>query len=173
MFVEFERLIRECEQKGFVVSSPGGTEIRTHVAVNPPATLASVEACERELGLPLPPSYRQFLLRWDGARLYHDDQGAYAVRLLGCNDLVRENQTMASWPPHKRASILPFAWVPATGGDRLGFNASVPASEYPVVDCHQALSPVHWLQRTIAESFSHWLRKFVEGRGQYFWLEKT
>ncbi|WP_277128211.1 SMI1/KNR4 family protein [Chlorogloeopsis fritschii] len=38
--------------------------------LNPPATETEIRACEEALGVTLPPSYREFLLRHNGANFF-------------------------------------------------------------------------------------------------------
>lgn len=39
--------------------------------LNPPATKADIDSCDAVLGIPLLPSYREFLLQWNDAHLFY------------------------------------------------------------------------------------------------------
>jgi hypothetical protein len=74
-------------------------------SVKPPATTAQLDALEKRLGTPLPPSYRAFLSLWNGATFSFG--GGAAV--LGAEDHVNANieKTLGD----KRALFAEFASV--------------------------------------------------------------
>jgi len=69
--------------------------------LNPPATADEIQACEVALGVTLPPSYREFLLQYNGAYLFCTDLGETSdgsvwdnlgLIIQGTDNLVQFNQ---------------------------------------------------------------------------------
>jgi len=139
--------------------------------LNPPATKADIDSCEAALGIPLPPSYREFLLRWNGAYLFRIDDsqssddpwdGSSLIHIQGTQYLLEFNQevkddlTAEEWD-----SLILFAY--GCYGDYCGLDPQQTTNwEYAVLDCDHDSHPVEWRQAKIASSFAEWLEKIFD-----------
>lgn len=61
--------------------------------MNTSADYDQISCIERLLGKNLPKEYKDFLVLYDGARLY-DYVGLDGFQLLGCNEIVKVNITV-------------------------------------------------------------------------------
>jgi hypothetical protein len=73
-----------CLARLSALERPVAAAARTGSLLRPPATESAVVAAERRLGVPLPPSYRRFLLLADGA--YGDTMGALTTSSYQAGD---------------------------------------------------------------------------------------
>jgi hypothetical protein len=80
---------------------------------NPAATPARVEAAERRLGFELPPTYKQFLLRYDGWTRFFDGADMLAADQLGNAEHERAAHALldatSNTFSYRRRRLLPFA----------------------------------------------------------------
>jgi len=156
--------------------------------LNPPATEAEVQACEVAIGVALPPSYRKFLLRCNGAYLFRieqdeppiyswwDDSGIVIQgthTLLEFTQANREGFTDEEWN-----SLIPFCYLGSIlTGDFCALDPQqLTESEYAILDCDYELDPARWRQAKIASSFAEWLArtfdKVVDHKKQpEYWYE--
>jgi len=155
--------------------------------LNPPATEAAIQACEVALGVPLPPSYRDFLLRWNGASLfrwerYQKNGFCFVTReigIQGTDELLEFNQeNRLDFTDEEWDSLILFCYIPGTGGDFCGFDPHQTTNwEYAVLDCCHEVAPLEWRQARIASSFAEWLEKIFDQVDQRkdpeFWLGDT
>jgi tetratricopeptide (TPR) repeat protein len=136
--------------------------------LNPPPTADEIQACEVALGVPLPPSYREFLLRYNGAYLFCTDLGETSdgsvwdnlgLIIQGTDNLVKFNQ-------HKKEeiylneewnSLIAFCDLGRIGtGDFCGLDPQQTInSDYRVLDCFHELAPA-------ASSFAEWLVRIFD-----------
>lgn len=154
----------------------------------PPAGEHEVAQCERELGTSLPPSYRSFLLSYDGASLFRREHRLADGRAMvvaeigiqGTRDLPAfQSYLRTFWEaddPGGWGSLVVFCRIPGSGADYCALNPerSTPDGEYAVVDCHQDMWPRCWRRAVIAPSFDAWLRRAFDaalrGESPYYWL---
>lgn len=152
--------------------------------------------CERELALTLPPSYKQFVLRYNGAHLFCSRGGNVSesdtwwsdsgVVLFGIKTLleykpliyesfVYDDESCAE----DYNSILPIAYMGRlmTGDfcsiDLNNFNGYT----YSVIDCNHELPPSEWRKSIIASSMNEWLenmfkRVVQEKKFPEYWIEE-
>lgn len=140
--------------------------------LNEPASESLIQACELELGLVLPPSYREFLLQFNGVHLFCTEaeirsnthpwwvdsglmiQGTDTLELF--NQAMRFGSTSQEWN-----SLIPFCYLGRIGtGDFCALDPQqIDESEYAVVDCDSELVPSEWQKAKIASSFEEWLKK--------------
>ena len=157
--------------------------------LNSPATEAEIRVCEAALGVPLPPSYRKFLLQYNGARLFCLDQGETfddsawdSPRLIiqGTDNLIEFNQQQKEdmFTDEEWNSLIAFCYLECMGtGDFCAFAPQQAiASEYAVLDCRHELTPVEWREAQIAVSFAEWLERIFSQVVDYrkqpeYWLE--
>jgi hypothetical protein len=132
--------------------------------LNPPASQAEIDACESLLGLQLPPSYREFLLHFNGAELFHPEQQnsdapGTLISIMGTQSVVNLNAEMIY--KEDRSSILLFCEAAhGLGGDFCGFSLQqIVDGECAVVFCQSGNSMEDWINTYIAVSFMEWLNK--------------
>ncbi len=66
-----------------------GPLFNAHFTFNPPAQTEEVDELKRSLRVPLPIAYQQFLLQYNGAVLYYDDEyGQWGFKLYGTADFL-------------------------------------------------------------------------------------
>ena len=161
------------------------------------ATREEVHECEQELCLLLPHSYREFLLKYNGAHLFYSNAGTRSdsdswwansgVVVFGTKSLLEyrpliydaflynDDSNVEEYP-----SVLSIAYLGRIGtGDFCALNRDeLIGAENLVIDCDHELSPSEWKDAPIAISFEEWLRKMfsrvIENRSQpEYWLEDT
>src|SRR5438552_4122609 len=83
-------LWRKLDETSYLeVIQEGGYLWKARFIFYPPATIEAIEEVKRQLRLPLPFAYEQFLLHYDGALLHHDDvYGQWGFRLYDTKDLL-------------------------------------------------------------------------------------
>jgi tetratricopeptide (TPR) repeat protein len=140
------------------------------------------------LGVALPHSYREFLLRWNGAYLFRvaqDEPPQYGwwedsgLVIQGTHTLLeftqanREGFTDEEWN-----SLIPFCYLGSIlTGDFCALDPQqLTESEYAILDCDYELDPARWRQAQIASSFAEWLartfNKVVDDKKQpEYWYE--
>jgi hypothetical protein len=145
----------------------------------PPATPDKIGQCEQFLGLSLPYSYREFLLKHNGAHLFCSDTAAYAapeiwwsnsgVVVFGIEALLAYRQHL-QWIYALSDSLespfpVPIAYPGRIlTGDFCALKCALKMDElandeYPVMSCEQDCDPLDWKEHIIASSFEGWLKK--------------
>ncbi len=139
--------------------------------LNEPASESLIQACELELGLVLPPSYREFLLQFNGDHLFctegeirsntHPWWVGSGLMIQGTDTLVLFNQAMQVGSPSQEWKLIPFCYLGRIGtGDFCALDPQqLDDSEYAVLDCDHELVPSEWQKAKIASSFEEWLKK--------------
>lgn len=140
--------------------------------LNEPASEAMIQACELELGLVLPPRYREFLLQFNGAHLFctegeirsntHPWWVGSGLMIQGTDTLVLFKQAMQVGSASQEwESFIPFCYLGYIGtGDFCALDPQqLDDSEYAVLDCDHELVPSEWQKAKIASSFEEWLKK--------------
>lgn len=119
--------------------------------LDPPAKEEALVEAEKDLGVVFPPSYKQFLLKWNGGTAY--DASIYGVQIEDGYDLVVLNKRgrEEGLPPH----LVGFAAT--LTGDVFCFDTSEPDDdgEFPIslIDIEEGqvipacLSFLEWLER--------------------------
>jgi hypothetical protein len=155
--------------------------------LNPPASEAEISSCEAVLGMQLPPSYRKFLLQWNGAYLFRNARGELpdgpfitsscdidtAIFLHGTQTIVELNEQGNC--DEMRNSLLRFASV-GIESDFCGFDIRQIEGEPVVLDCGACFSLEKCLATKISNSFVEWLEKIfdqviVEKKEPIFWFD--
>lgn len=139
---------------------------------NEPASESLIQACELDMGLVLPGSYREFLLQFNGAHLFcteseirshsHSWWVDSGLMIQGTDTLVLFNQDRrANWTSQEWESFIPFCYLGYIGtGDFCALDPQqLDDSEYAVLDCDHELVPSEWRKAKIASSFEEWLKK--------------
>jgi len=149
----------------------GGYCWKAHFSFNDPASVEDLEVIKRQLTMPLPLAYEQFLLHCNGALLYHDDvYGQWGFQLYGTRDLLMANASFKErygndWPP----AYLVFA--KSLGDvDRLILDTAQPVDngrDCRVIDGDSGYRPQEW--RVAARSFGDWLDRLVVAQGAKYW----
>ena len=119
--------------------------------LEPPADPTAIAEAEQALGLTLPPSFRAFLRRWNGAGAY--DSSIYGVGGEEGFDIVALN--LRGWREGLPEHLLGFAAT--LTGEVYCFDTSAPASsgEYPVV----VIDPDEGELAAVCASFREWLER--------------
>lgn len=142
--------------------------------LNPPATEAEIRACEMGLGVPLLPSYREFLLRWNGAHLFYTNEsllpdgdiwrhGGPMFSIQGAHELIAFNQENRLDFTDKEWNSLILFCSYVGGGDSCGLDPQQTTNlEYTVIDCFHELEPAEWQQARIATFFAEWLERLFD-----------
>jgi tetratricopeptide (TPR) repeat protein len=153
---------------------------------NPPATEEEITACENALGAKLPPSYREFLLLYDGVHLfcegspYNLEYDNPRLIIYGTANLAQENYDEKEYrfTDEEWTLLIKFCYVGSLGsGDFCALDPQqITNSEYAVLDCMHELKPTDWRQTKIADSFEEWLQKVfdhvvVQKKSPEYWLE--
>ncbi|WNN91185.1 SMI1/KNR4 family protein [Gloeocapsopsis dulcis] len=134
--------------------------------LNPPATKADIDSCEAALGIPLPPSYREFLLQWNGAHLFYTHKSLLPDGNVWYHEgrmfSIQSTHELFDFNQEERGDLSDEEWDSLIlfcnyngGGDSCGLNpAQTTNSEYAVLDCDHDSHPVEWRQAKIASSFA-------------------
>ncbi|MGZ4122655.1 MAG: SMI1/KNR4 family protein [Tumebacillaceae bacterium] len=165
----FDRLVRSLQNDELIVHDEEGSHT-VRFSLNPPAQVGDIEKGESKLGVSLPKSYREFLLRYNGGRIY-DYKGLGGFELMGTEEIELETNSMkAVYEEDWLDSLLVFATCIGEG-DFLSFSCDVSNTEYQVLDCYHDDKPSNWL--VISNSFDEWIKRVVLHNGEKFWLTDT
>lgn len=154
--------------------------------LNPPAAPDDILLCERELGLSLPPSYHEFLLKWNGAHLFYSNEtilpdgdiwrhGGAKITILDTDDVPDYNQeNRLDFDEEEWNSLILFCEYGGCG-DSCGLDPQQKTDlEYAVLDCFHELYPRSWRQTIIASSFEDWMKQIFnyvyQEKHPYFWM---
>lgn len=138
------------------------TRERLRHEVLPGATPERLAEVEERLGVQLPRSYYDFCLEWNGAHLYTSEAGGY--RVLSATGIVDEVKGALC-----NRMVRPYLPVVDLGcGDYLALDTERPGKggEYPLVWWYGGEA-----KRRVAESFSQWLKRLIEGAGHPYWWD--
>ena len=163
--MRFSEFIQGLEGNRFEKLDSDGKVIQVDFALKDPADINELIRMEQRIGKPLPRTYKEFLLNWNGARLF-DYEGIDGFEILGTEDILDANRFIAEvfeddWVDY----LLVFAKYIGEG-NFLAFNTS--AVEYAVVDCFVDELPLNWKQ--IAGNFDDFLSRIIESQGRKYWL---
>jgi SMI1-KNR4 cell-wall len=145
------------------------------------ASKEEIAECEKELGLSLPLSYKEFILKHNGAYLFFSDVGTTSSSNSWWADsgvILFGTRALKEYKPliydsflldddsctDDYQSILPIAYLGRLmSGDfcALSLDRSV-QGEYPVLDCNRELPASDWKRTIIADSIDTWLRGMFE-----------
>lgn len=158
----------------FVISTEQNPQVvLARMEMAPPATKEQLKECEGALGTALPPSYRDFLQRWNGGRLwvvYENGQRVYeALRLFSTKDLIEENLWLRS-SKTRDLSTAALLWFGETWGWYHLFDLASNPDDPPVVGGDEHAKPKVWLAKTEAVSFIAFLGRMLDLDGGEFWI---
>lgn len=159
-----------------------------------PATEQEIEEYESATGIILPPTYRSFLQKYNGAHLFCSRSGSLSdtswwadsgILVFGITALIEYRKSVYEFvyelsdTPNCR-SPLPIAYLGRIGtGDfcSLDLENSI-GSDSPVLDCDHDCPPDEWTGSIIANSFEEWLKKMFERVVEHrsppeYWFEDT
>lgn len=138
-----------------------------------PATIEEIHECERELGLSLPPSHVEFLLKYNGAHLFRANAGkrsdSYSwwansgVLVFGTKSILDYSKFLSRHfeEPEYKLSPVPIAYLGRIcTGDFCALDMDeLIEGENPVMACDPCAPSYEWRDALIAASFEEWLRK--------------
>jgi len=134
--------------------------------MNTSADYDQISCIERLLGKNLPKEYKDFLVLYDGARLY-DYDGLDGFQLLGCNEIVKANSfAKATFEEEWKDNLMIFAKYIGES-NYLAFDTS--NENKNVIDCYFEELPVDW--SIIAKNFNEFIALLIESDGNKYWLK--
>ncbi len=148
-----------------------GHIFQAHFSFNPPARREEVEELKQVLSVPLPLAYEHFLLLFNGALLYYDNDeyGQYGYDLCGTLDLIPVNVTF--WKIYEDEWPLEYLVFARSRDDRdsLALDTTEIENEKDcrVIVGDGSCSPRNWTPA--APSFSAWLDRLVVAQGAKYW----
>jgi hypothetical protein len=142
-----------------------GKEVEVSFTLNGPADINEILKIEQELGKSLPKPYIDFLLKYDGARIF-DYEGLDGFVILGTKDLIKTNKFVANtFEEDWIDSLIVFSKY--IGEENfLAFDSSI--KENAVVDCFVEELPQNW--NVIASNFNDFMDRIITGQGSKYWL---
>lgn len=165
---KFEMFLKELDNFELEKLDSEGNKIRVLFNVNEKATKQEIEEVEAELGITMPNSYKEFLSKHNGARLF-DYEGLDGFLILGTKDIVKVNDfSKATFEEDWINDILIFAKYIGES-NYLAFKTSFQKNEYPIVDCYFEELPEDW--KVIEKSFDEFLNSLTEQNGDKYWLK--
>jgi hypothetical protein len=140
-----------------------------YFSFEPPAKMENLERVKARWQLPQ--TYEQFLIHYDGALLYNDDNyGQWGFKLYGTSELIEKN---ALWQSLYEDGWSPFFLVFAEtlgDADLLLLDTKLqadPTAESYVLDGDTGYPVSTWYP--IARSFGEWLDHLVVAQGAKYW----
>jgi len=145
-----------------------GQQIAVEFKLSPPATIEAINKTESLLGIRLPSSYKEFLLKYNGGRVF-DYDGLDGFIIYGTDNITKAYKQIAlSYQEDWIDTILVFAECIGEG-NYLAFDCRFETDyEFPVLDGFHEKLPCMWSQ--ISPSFDTWLKQIVQCSGKKFWL---
>lgn len=159
--------------------------------LNEPATEEDLREYELTTGITLPPSYRLFLLKHNGAHLFLSKSGSLSttyswwadsgILVFGTAALTEYRNFVYKLSDNSdRRLPLPIAYLGRIGtGDFCGLDMNNSTDfESPVLDCNPDYPSDEWLNSVIANSFEDWLKEMfsrVIGHKSFpeYWFKDT
>jgi hypothetical protein len=148
------------------------TDIAGGFKFNPPANEDEIRACEEQLSLILPRSYKEFLKFSNGAHIFCGEStieitlpwlADSGILIQSTSTIVEFNQHLDSiYVDNDEKKYIAFCYLGHIGtGDFCGFDVtSYLDSEYKVLDCQHDFLFEDWQEEhVIANSFEDWLIK--------------
>ena len=123
--------------------------------LRPPATWEAIDAAERAIGIPLPPSLHAFYEVHDGADLF--DMHVLALDALVA-DTLRMRERAAATYGQSVDDLLAVVRIDYTDGFVLDSSGRDDRGEYPLLDAFHEYPPSDWRGHPVARSFGAWLR---------------
>ncbi len=157
--------LRRLHRSGGVTVEAGGVKDSYEVMLFAPASETDLASLQLVQGKRLPAEFADFLRFSNGANLFVNDSGMHGVGIASVEllaDLQAEEEEQYS-----AAALQPYLVFGRVNGagDFLVFEIA----SGRVLDGVHAEQPHEW--RSIAESFTEWLRRFLLARGAYYWIE--
>ena len=143
-----------------------GNIIFVVINVEKPSDTNMITKIENELKKSLPNEYIEFLLEYNGGRLF-DFEGLDGIKLFGTNEIVKvNNYSKLTFEDDWFDDVTIFAKY--IGEDNyLGFKYF--NDNYYVVDCYFEELPQDW--KIIANNFDEFLTLLIEEKGHKYWLD--
>lgn len=163
--LKFENFVLGLQNNGVKKLDSEGNVIDVTFEFNTPANNSEISKVEQELGKLLPQTYRDFLLKYNGARIF-DYEGLDGFVFLGTEDIVKTNKFVAdTFEEDWLDNLIIFAKYIGEG-NFLAFDSDT--EEYKVVDCFVEELPQNWNE--IACNFDAFLEKILNSQGSKYWL---
>jgi len=114
----------------------------------------------------LPIQYKEFLMQYNGARLY-DYDGLDGFQFLSCDEVIKANNfAKATFEEDWDNNLIIFAKYIGES-NYLAIDTS--CKEEKVIDCYFEEMPREW--NTIASNLDEFLRLLIESDGSKYWLK--
>lgn len=130
-------------------------------------TDGEIKKIQNELQIEIPKQYTEFLLKYNGAKLF-DYDGVDGLNLLSIQDILKytlyaSNTFEEDWI----SNIIIFGKI--IGEDSyLGFKVNE-NEKCQIVDCYFEELPIDW--NCFDLSFDEFLLRYISGKGNKFWIE--
>ena len=146
------------------LGSDGGT-INVSFKIKDGATVDQILNIERNIGLSLPYSFKKFLRKFNGARIY-DYDGIDGFLIYGTEDIEKINKfAKATFEEDWLDQLLVFAKYIGES-NYLAFDTS--NSNNYVIDCFFEELPIEWV--SIEPDFDIFLSHLIDENGNKYWL---
>jgi SMI1 / KNR4 family (SUKH-1) len=147
-------------------------ELAHHHFLNPPATVAQIEAFEHRVGWRLDPDLRAFYLQCDGADLFKRPNSPF--RILPLSRIVRARVAIMGEDDDQWGPASWYAFCALYDSNYVLLDVSKPQEgRYPIIDGYREMFPNPEYCRQIAGSFSEFLAGALRSNGNWFWLEQS
>ena len=143
-----------------------GKKISVIFRMNLAATSEQIDYVEQIAGKKLPIEYKQFLIKFNGGRLY-DYEGLDGFQFLSCEEIVKANNfAKATFEEDWRDNLLVFAKYIGES-NYLAFDTS--SDKNCIIDCYFEELPDEW--SIIANNLNEFLQLLIESDGTKYWLK--
>lgn len=140
--------------------------LHSTITVNEKASEQDIEGANSYFNYAIPADYLSFLQVFDGGTFFKvEDIGG--LEFFSCSQLIENNEFQKdSLEDDWRDDIILFSSC-LGDGDFIGFEVRNDGS-YDILDCFHEVLPSEW--KSIGHSFDDFLEKFIDSKGEKFWL---
>jgi len=120
-----------------------------------PASKYDIRTCEEALGMRLPESYKIFLQRSNGAKLFGLGDNLYFIEISGTQEIYRLHERYkGEYTDKEWQFLIPFCECRSAGGDICCFDPQICfEDEYAILDGYECGTPDGRRKLAIATSF--------------------
>ncbi len=163
----FIKLISTLENNKLVRHDVNGKVFEVEFKLNPSAEDGDITTVEKELGILLPSSFKEFLEFCDGAEIYNY-KGIDGFKIFSTSEILLENKRLADeYQQDWLSDIIVFAECLGEG-NYLAFKAQLSQKGYSIIDCFHEVNPIEW--NVMEENFDIFLDKLIKNEGNKYWL---
>ncbi len=161
-----ERLMNKLENSYYEKIDEEGNKIKVSFKFNTKASINDIQLIEEEMGLKLPNPFKEFLLKFNGAKLF-DYDGLDGFMIYGTENIAKANEyAKATFDDDWNEDLIIFAKYIGES-NYLAFKRTE-KDEYNIIDCFFEEMPSEW--RTIESSFDKFIYSLIKNDGRKYWL---